>query len=420
MATRTHTLTIPALLFAALFFMAVLPGGAWARSEKLVYIQDFAIEEGFPANDPVGRDIKNLLVEVFQAKTSYEITEDQTVEAALEEEQRAQGINKCSDENCIRALMERIDSELMVYGRVKKAEGSYHITAKMLDRSSGVARLSRIRTLKFKYDDMFERAIRALGLYLVTGDNDAIDQFLEKVHDREENEALILKSSELENKMQEKRLEAEKKVREAAAEWRRSMLARSPQLRVGYGAVVTTREPDFDKYYTDRSAYFVDWIIRMNSSIEAVPKYDMYYRLFYKSMRMSDSAVQGGTMFEDPVTRGKADIYGIDWGLRIRWSGYFMMTSFDFYVLGAVRGQYYREQAPDPLNNKETLKVEFYSFGGYGGAGIEIAFFRNLGFFVEFNTGYTPVGDSKANLEGNQLYCGVTLRSDYTTMAGCM
>ncbi len=419
MQTRNSFLTMAALTAALLLGLAAMPDGAQARGAKLVYIQDFVMEEGFPATDTVGKDIKNLLVEVFQAKTSYEITEDQTVEAVLEEEQRAQGLNKCSDEACMRALMERIDSELMVYGRVKKVDGKFHITAKMLDRSTGVARLSRIRTLKFKYEDMFERAIRALGLYLVSGDNDAVEKFNEKVNDREENEELILKTSEIENKMQEKRLQAEKKVREAAEEWKTSMLSRSPQLRVGYGALVTTKEPEFDKYYKDRSAYFVDLIVRMNTRVEAVPKYDMYYRLFYKGMRMSDSSVEGGIMFEDPVTKGKADMYGADWGLRVRWGTYFMMTSFDFYVLGAVRGQYYREEAPDPLDAKKTLKIELYSIGGYGGAGVEVAFFKNLGFFVEFNTGYTPVGDKKANLEGNQLYCGVTLRSDYTSL-GCM
>lgn len=52
----------------------------------------------------------------------------------------------------------------------------------------------------------------------------------------------------------------------------------------------------------------------------------------------------------------------------------------------------------------------FYSLGINYGAGIELSLPRYTGFFIEYSNGYTPTGDSGANIEGHQLWAGMSFK----------
>jgi hypothetical protein len=133
---------------------------------KMVYVRDFNIEEGYSANDQIKYRVREIIQESFQRDNRYEITADDDIAVVIEQEEKAMSIAKCTSDACIRKLMEKINAEVVVFGRVRKINDYTYITARYMDRSSGVPRVSKIRTIKYKQDDYFEKGVRALGSIL--------------------------------------------------------------------------------------------------------------------------------------------------------------------------------------------------------------------------------------------------------------
>ncbi len=382
---------------------------------KMVYVRDFNIEEGYAANDQIKYRVREIIQEVFQRDNRYEITADDDIAVVIEQEEKAMSIAKCTSDACIRKLMEKINAEVVVFGRVRKINDYTYITARYMDRSSGVPRVSKIRTIKYRHDDYLEKGVRALGEYLVTGDDDSIDDFMDSVYNREEEERYRERRDEERKRVSDNENRYREMVVRAAEERRMQIVSRSPQLRFGYAFYHSIADEKVDQYFTEQSGFFLDWIIRITDDVNEPFKWDYFTRFFYKRFQMNDASLDpNGLVGKDVVSPSEASMYGFDMGFRFKTGRYFMMTAFDLYVLGAARYQHYTEKAPDTFDKSNEIEVSFHSLGLYAGAGVEMAFFQNVGIFVEYNIGYTPVGDSEINVEGHQVYGGVTLRTTYT------
>ena len=64
----------------------------------------------------------------------------------------------------------------------------------------------------------------------------------------------------------------------------------------------------------------------------------------------------------------------------------------------------------DNKRGGDDREVYLFSIGIIGGAGIEVTIFSWMSIFAEYNIGYTPVGKSSRNIEGHQVYVGITWR----------
>ncbi len=103
-------------------------------------------------------------------------------------------------------------------------------------------------------------------------------------------------------------------------------------------------------------------------------------------------------------------LLGGDVAARLAYRFYFFRTLWDVYFMVAPRFVYTRATSEDVYTKRIVNEARFYSFGFISGAGFEVTFFPWLGIFLEYNFGYVPVGESERNIEGHQLYAGVTAR----------
>jgi len=383
------------------------------KGKTIIYVKNFTIDGGLNANDPIKNQVKELIQEEFEKNGNFFITADADITALMNQEEKAQSLGKCSSEGCIQELMEKINAQIIVFGRIRKIDGFTYITARYMDSTSGVPRVSKIRTIKYRYNDFLEKGVRALAEYLITGDDDEVTDFMDEVYTREERDISKKNSVKEEGLENQKELEYKKKVELAAKEREKGLVSRSPGLRFGYGFYMSAADEDVNDSFTEQYGYFVDLVFGDRLIFDDHLRNDWFFRFAYKTYRMNDASIKSdGVIGKDVINKSEANLYAVDLGFKIKASKYFMITAFNPYILAAFRTGYYQEKATDKYDGSE-LKVGLFGYGGYVGAGIEFAFFENLGFFAEYNTGVFNLGDSKINFEGQQVYGGVTLRSQF-------
>lgn len=169
------------------------------------------------------------------------------------------------------------------------------------------------------------------------------------------------------------------------------------RMRIGFGPSVVIG--DFDKKYKNPNPsfiidyFFLRWRTEGNSGI------DLYSRLGVRVLSRMDDSIES-----------KTSIATGDIGVRFLLSSFFFPKLIHYYILAAPRFLYFREEITGDraklFNNSNMM-----SLGGTGGFGIEVSPFNNVGFFMEFNMGYCPVGESKDNADGPAGFIGVTYRS---------
>jgi len=381
--------------------------------KTIIYVKNFLIEDGLKANDPIKSQVKELIQEEFEKDGRYVITADEDISAIVKQEEKAQSYGKCSSESCIQDLMEKINAQIVIYGRIRKADGFTYITVRYMDRSTGVPRVSKIRTIKYHYGEFLEKGVRALSNYLITGDDDKVAAFMDEVYTREEND-LHGKNREEERKLANlKKDDFKKKVEQAAKEREKGLTSRFPVLRFGYGFYMSAANKDINDSFTEQNGFLMDWVFGRDSIMDGRLNRDFFMRFGWKTYETSDSSVKNnGIAGKDVINSSNANLYTWDFGFRVKARKYIMMTAFDPYVLASFRSGYYREKAKDKAAGRD-LQLSLIGYGGYVGGGLEFAFFENLGFFAEYNRGIFKLGDKKMNFEGNQIYGGVTLRTQY-------
>jgi hypothetical protein len=137
--------------------------------EKSIYIRPFVVTKGLPKGDTLGERVKDYISEVIVAKGGYSITSDEEVKQVIQQEEIRMSIDKCDDDACIKKLMESLRTDYIIYGTVSFEDERYHVTAKMLDRSTGTVKLSRVKSLQFKDKNKMKMAATDLANYLTDG-----------------------------------------------------------------------------------------------------------------------------------------------------------------------------------------------------------------------------------------------------------
>ena len=90
---------------------------------------------------------------------------------------------------------------------------------------------------------------------------------------------------------------------------------------------------------------------------------------------------------------------------------YFIHELWQLYAIAAPRLLHYHSVMKDNRLGGPDRSVDLVSIGIIGGAGIEMTIVPMMGLFAEYNIGYTPVGKSHDNVEGHQVYVGLTWRT---------
>ena len=383
---------------------------AQARTHS-IYVNPFTISGGIPASDPVDREIKEFFIEVIADNDKFDILEDEAKMMARSQTDIAYNFGNCTDDGCMKALIEGMDIDYIVYGYVKRINGIYYITVKMLSNEDEAARIVRIKTVRFAKRDCLEKASRVLAGYVITGDPDDADEFLEDMFDAEERERELSKASSIEKTDREYSQSTENWIRNVEDRRRNTMMSYYSTMRFGYGGLGLVRGlGDVYKYYRSGTMYTLDFIkpgIWGDSYRTGARGWDLYFRFLYKHFLMPESSVppvEEAELNRDPVSPGELKIWGGDIGLRYRWSIYFLNNHFDLYCAGALRNLYISEKADDVFSGG-TLENKGYDIGVYTGAGIEVGMFLNIGFFAEYN-----IGISACNSDGHQVIFGVCWR----------
>jgi len=409
-----------------------------------IYIKRFESRGGLAASDNAIITLTSVIRDAFRKSGKYHITGDDEVRTALiEGEIEATGaIDRCSDEVCLKELLEAIQTNYIVYGSIR-AEGedsadTLVVTVKMLNRERGSIRLARIKTLRIPvvFRDTLPEGSLALAEYLMNGDLGPVDDYQESILDKSEK----LEKKELNNKLQNRkdvvREAVAEKDREFNEELRQKFHKRYPWLRFGYGGFGPMRafNSEFHDIYGDGQAFFMDLIFKFNGRKNFIYRStglvsDFGYRFHYK-MFSSDSSkiksVQEAELNVDPIAESTASIFSFDFLFRIHREKDIRVfkTSINPYIVAAVRAMSFYNEKADMSDSEyadtiykdtwastsgdNTIKTFFLRAGVYTGAGVDIAILPGFSLFIEYNIGYTPYGESFVNLEGHQVYAGIS------------
>jgi hypothetical protein len=193
------------------------------------------------------------------------------------------------------------------------------------------------------------------------------------------------------------------------SKWVNSIKGNSSLFRIGYGGSGTVRMQDstLSSNYEDGYMVMADiFFFRHRSGQIFVHGIDMYTRYTFRSFSSEkDIESKSGAIY----TNGEINTISVDVGARYIIGRIFLYELWQVYLLASPRWVSFREEAKN--SDEEYVGKTYYAFGFIGGIGFEVTLFPYMGLFVEYNNGYTPVGDSNANIEGHQIFFGVTART---------
>ncbi len=186
----------------------------------------------------------------------------------------------------------------------------------------------------------------------------------------------------------------------------------SPFLRVGFAAPSMIYMMDRDlKYYYNRSwglmadCFFYKKKNRRGNGL------DIGGRFTYRNFLIGDD-IQEKT---SSLLYGENRVHLMSWDICFRGviGAYFLHELWQLYAIVAPRLLHYHSVMMDNKLGGPDRRVDLVSIGIIGGAGIEVTIVPMMGLFAEYNIGYTPVGKSHNNVEGHQVYVGLTWRTLY-------
>ncbi|PKL41198.1 MAG: hypothetical protein CVV44_00745 [Spirochaetae bacterium HGW-Spirochaetae-1] len=175
----------------------------------------------------------------------------------------------------------------------------------------------------------------------------------------------------------------------------------APLIRTGLG-VAFLDDKDMDDHYGPGQGLLVDYNYkRLHRSRFGL---DLYGRFSFRHFEVKEDNI-------DPMDVGIQQHHlfmpGLDAGARAKVNFSFLGTDWSYYISMAPRFLFsatrYRQDDGSYGKNKNL-----FSLGAVAGTGFEMALAKKWGLFLEVDYGYTPVGDSKANVEGMQCYLGAT------------
>ncbi len=153
------------------------------------------------------------------------------------------------------------------------------------------------------------------------------------------------------------------------------------------------------KNYRGVMGAFIDWNILKWKSLHP-PLTEMYSRLSYRHFISEKDLFSN--IIQDTMLATSTLALGIRYGYCMNLNS----TLIRPYIQCHGEIMYLYE------NGKDDKKSSHYFSGGVvGGLGFEIAPFQNFGLFTEYNHGYAPIESMNSNLEGHQIWFGVSLRT---------
>lgn len=182
---------------------------------------------------------------------------------------------------------------------------------------------------------------------------------------------------------------------------RKDIYRRESLFRIGYGGlgVMRTGNSDLERYYGSGHAVMLDWMWLRRHRPGKIYGWDLYMRFTYRYFAIDGATVAGTTM-----TEAAMHIPSLDFGFRFSLGSYLLWEKWDIYGLGAFRLVRVTEKAENGISNN------FFTFGFIWGGGIEVSLINRMGLFIEYNSGSTRIGEAGRNIEGHQLYMGLTYR----------
>jgi hypothetical protein len=186
----------------------------------------------------------------------------------------------------------------------------------------------------------------------------------------------------------------------------------SPFVRVGFAApsMIYMMDRDLNYYYNKSWGLMADCFFfkkrsRLGNGL------DIGARFTYRNFLIGDD-IRDRT--SDLLYRENR-VHLMSWDISFRGviGMYFLHELWQLYAVAAPRLLHYHAVMKDNRLGGEDKLVDLVSIGVIGGAGIEVTLVPMMGIFAEYNIGYTPVGKSYNNVEGHQVYVGLTWRTLY-------
>ena len=197
-------------------------------------------------------------------------------------------------------------------------------------------------------------------------------------------------------------------AREAELARARDFGVKNSLFRFGFSGInfgnfytLTNADPILTSAYGSGWGGFIDWVASA-PPLGYTPGLflNFYMRAIFRSYSMTDADLLKNPAY---LAKGAITQFGVDTGLRFTAGLYFLWMQWSFFVGAAPRIHVYTETAG-------SLSNTFWSLGVVANAGVEIAILPTFAIFAEGNYGYVPVGSSKANIEGLQIFAGLSIR----------
>jgi hypothetical protein len=237
------------------------------------------------------------------------------------------------------------------------------------------------------------------------------DEAVRKLEDeRLTDEAKLAELKQLDEQRRMKKLEA--RLLSDEARTRTQAFARSASLiRIGGSGfgLLKLGEAGLNDYYPGGFGILADILFYRIRKKRSGNGFDFLFRYSYRQFDMTDGSYGDFKDNYPALEYGKSslNIHSFDLGGRLVLGGYLLFFRIDFYILGALRQAKVIESADNGVRNS------YLPLGITGGAGIEFSFYKRFAFFAEYDYGYTTVGENRENIDGHQVYVGVSLRTDY-------
>jgi len=379
------------------FMVIILPYCAWAKSQNKTFIN------GFTADSTIS-DMKisadSILKEEF-LNAGYHIADIGAIRAGLSTTELKMILGS-NDEKSLKNIMASGDVDYIVYGYIRSRNNYIFITAKMLDKSGGEAKLGRVKTVSIRKEllnneiskDFFREACTLLSKYLITGNTKNVLKFQDKMLEEErryeiaQRQKLLTAEEKADDEIYKRNIENYKIKR------KETITKHDSVLRAAFNPyTIITDNDEFNASFKEGYQFFVEWDIPFFSykrNLDLVVRYTARYFPANTNNPLPSDFLDEKRLKD--WEKGRTVFNALDFGFRLKLNFYFLMTQFDLYAIGAIGGN-------------------AGSFNAFGGGGIEIAFFPYIGFFAEYNRGWSSIGEQNINVENNnQLLIGATLR----------
>jgi len=181
-------------------------------------------------------------------------------------------------------------------------------------------------------------------------------------------------------------------------------------IRLGFAApkMVYMFDKDLKSYYDKSWALMGDCFFYRKHNRRG-NGFDIGSRFTYRNFEISDKVLEK----KSEVLYKDVKLHLMSWDITFRgmFGFYFFRSLWQLYLIAAPRLLWYHSVLKESTMGGPDRRINLVSIGIIGGGGIELAIVPYLGIFAEYNIGYTPVGTGFHNVEGHQVYVGVTLRA---------